>query len=561
MSDEIKKNEAVIENDKDYEDILEKFENPKNTTSNTKKKNGHIKALCIALAALVIVIGAGAALIFAPKDNSGSNEIKGPATVKNAVKNNVHEVEIKKDKNGKIKENGSGTFLSKVPADIKEIHVKNDSSEYTVTSYTPKKKTKETDPKTGKAKYKTEATVYKVLGYEGFKLQDGIADELANSCSNLKFNSVSAEDANANLADFGFDKPRATVTVTYTDNTKATFKVGKDAAQNLGTYIMFGDSKTVFLCDKDAASKFLYSINDQISKTINENASNNSTSEAQSITLSGSKFKNNITFVPNSDKKYVSASYILTSPVQTYADDSETSTVTGAIRGLMAESVAAVNPNASKLSECGLKNPYVKLNAKYSDTTVRLLASKPDSKGKCYLMTQGGKIIYKIAMASIPWVNTTEEKLISPYVFKPELSGLKKMSVKINNKTYDFDIKNTETKTTDDDGKDSTSTETQASYKNNKLNEGNFETYFNNLALLKKADKKGPSATKAPDLSVTYSYSGSRNPDTVSFSKSGSKYIASLNSKSVGTVYPNYIEKLISQTPKVAKDEEVKTFY
>lgn len=561
MSEETKKIEAVIENDKDYEDILEKFDNPKESASPSKKKNGHIKALFIAIAALVIVVGAGAALIFAPKSNDNSDDFKGPATVKNEVKNNVHEVQIKKNKNGKIKENGSGTFLSKVPSDIKKIHVKNTSSEYTVNAYTPKKKTKETDPKTGKAKYKTETTVYKISGYENFKLQDGIADELASSCSTLKFSSISSDSDDVNLADFGFDKPRATVTVTYTDNTKATFKVGKDAAQNLGTYIMFGNSKTVFLCEKDAASKFLYSINDHISKTINDSAADSTKSEAQSVTLSGSKFSRNVTFTANPDKKYVSVSYIITSPVQTYADDSETSTVTGAIRGLMAESVAAVNPSSSKISSLGLKTPYVKIDAKYSDTTVSLLASKPDSKGNCYLMKSGGNIIYNMKMASIPWVNTTEKKLISPYVFKPELSTLKKMSVTIKNETYDFDIKTTETKSKDDKGEETTSTDTQTSYNNEKLNEGYFETYFNNLALLQKADKYGSSASGSPTLSVKYSYSDSRSADTVSFYKSGSKYIARVNSKSVGTVYSNYIEKFISQTSKVIKNKEVKTFY
>lgn len=560
MSENKKPAEAVVENDKEYEDILEKFETPEETYASSKKKNGHIKLLAGVVIAAVVLVGIGATLLFLPKDSS-TTDSSGPAAVKNDVKNNVHEVSVKTDSNGKIKENGSGNLIDKVPADITRIDVKNTSGKYSISSYTPRKKTKETDPKTGKAKETTEATVYKLIGYENFTLQDGIADEIANACATLKFNSVSSEDASGNLKDFGLDKPRATVTVTYTDKTKSVFKVGNDAAQNLGTYVMFGSGKSVFLCDKETVSKFLYGVNKYISLTINKSASDTGTTEYKTLTLSGSKFSRSVTMTPNPDTTHVSAANIITSPIQTYADDTEASNVTGAVRGLYATSVAALNPSSAKLSSYGLLNPYVKITAKYSDATESLIASKPDSKGDCYIMNNGGKVVYKIASASIPWVNTSEKKLISTYVFNPELSGLKKMSVSFSGKTYDFNIKTTTTKSTDKDGNDTSTTDTATSYKDKTLNEGNFETYFKNAALITKADKNVASASGTPALSITYTYSGSRKADTVAFYKSGSKYIASVNSKSVGTVYANYIEKLITQTPKVADDKEVKTFW
>ena len=551
---------SVVDNDKELDDILDKFETPEVSKASTKKKNGHIKGLVVVIAVAVALAGVGAALLFAPKEDA-KTEIKGPAAVKNEVKDNIHEVEIKTDSNGKIKENGKGNLIEKVPADITKIKINNNRGDYEISSYTPKTKTNETDPTTGKVKEKTDATIYKIIGYEDFKLQDGVADEVANACSTLEFTSVSAENAADNLKDFGLDKPRATVTVTYTDKTKSVFKVGNDAAQNLGTYVMFGSGKTVFLCDKEKVSKFLLGINDYISHTINESASDASTSEFKTLTLSGSKFSRSVTLKPNPDTKHVTAANIMVSPIQTYADDSEASTVTGAVRGLMAKSVAKVNPSSSDLSNYGLANPYAKLHAEYSDTTVNLLASKPNSKGDCFLMKDGGKVVYIIASASIPWVNTTEKKLISNYVFNPELSGLKNMSVSFKGKNYDFNIKTTTVKTTDDKGEENSTTETTTKYKGKNLDEGNFETFYKNVTLLTKAEKGNPSASGTPALTVKYTYSGSRNPDTVAFYKSGAKYIATVNSKSVGTVYANYIEKIISQSPQVAEDKEVKTFW
>lgn len=560
MSEEIKNTEAVVENDKEYEDILEKFENPEKTSAPAKKKNSHIKTLIVVIAAAVALAGIGAALLFAPQDKPDT-EFKGPASVKSNVNNNVHEVKVKTNSDGKIKENGSGNFVEKVPADISKIHVKNNSGEYTITSYTPKIKTKETDPKTKKAKVKTDTTIYKLVGYESFKLQDGKADEIANACSTLKFNSVSAEDASSNLKDFGLDKPRAAVTVTYNDKTKAVFKVGNDAAQNLGTYVMFGSGKSVFLCDKDTVSKFLFGVSDYINLTITDNASTDTPGDLKSLTLSGTNFDRNVTLQPNPDTKHVAAANILVSPVKTYADDTESSTVTGAIRGLMAKSVEAVKPDSSKLSKLGLSKPYAEISAKYTDKDFDLLASKPDSKGDCYIMKKGGNVVYIIASASIPWVNTSENKLISTYVFNPELSGLEQMSVKFKDKTFNFDIKTTTSKTTDDKGEESSTTNTTTSYNGKNLDEGNFETFYKNASLLTKADKKSSSASGAPALTIKYTYTSSRESDTVTFYKSGSKYIACVNSKPVGTVYSRYIEKLISQTPQAAKDKEVKTFW
>ena len=412
MSNKNEEISSVVDNDKELDDILDKFETPEVSKASTKKKNGHIKGLVVVIAVAVALAGVGAALLFAPKEDA-KTEIKGPAAVKNEVKDNVHEVEIKTDSNGKIKENGKGNLIEKVPADITKIKINNNRGDYEISSYTPKTKTNETDPTTGKVKEKTDATIYKIIGYEDFKLQDGVADEVANACSTLEFTSVSAENAADNLKDFGLDKPRATVTVTYTDKTKSVFKVGNDAAQNLGTYVMFGSGKTVFLCDKEKVSKFLLGINDYISHTINESASDASTSEFKTLTLSGSKFSRSVTLKPNPDTKHVTAANIMVFPIQTYADDSEASTVTGAVRGLMAKSVAKVNPSSSDLSNYGLANPYAKLHAEYSDITVNLLASNPNSKGDCFLMKDGGKVVYIIASASIPWVNTTEKKLIS----------------------------------------------------------------------------------------------------------------------------------------------------
>lgn len=74
---------------------------------------------------------------------------------------------------------------------------------------------------------KTSATQYTIVGYEDFDLQGGIADNIANNAASIDFTKVMTLDG-SKLADYGLDKPRDTVTVTYTDKTKAIIYVGDD---------------------------------------------------------------------------------------------------------------------------------------------------------------------------------------------------------------------------------------------------------------------------------------------------------------------------------------------
>ena len=289
------------------------------------KKN--TKILIIVCAAALILAGLMCLLIFLPKgDGSSSGAATYDEGVKMSVttdKDGVHQAQIQTNDKGEIDNNSYGTLMDYIPAKISKIHLENKKGTLDIKSYTP------TD-KNGK----TSATQYTIVGYEDFDLQGGIADNIANNAASIDFTKVMTLDG-SKLADYGLDKPRDTVTVTYTDKTKAIIYVGDDAPQNAGTYIKFGSNDTVYLVAKDSVSAFDYGLTDLISLTINDAASDNDNSQASSIEISGSNFSNTITLKPNSDNKN-SASYVMTSPVECYANEKESSLVAGGIRGLYA---------------------------------------------------------------------------------------------------------------------------------------------------------------------------------------------------------------------------------
>ena len=508
------------------------------------KKN--TKILAIVIVAAVLLTGLMLLLIFMP---NGSED--GTATVDEGIsmitttdEDGVHQAQINTNEKGEIDNNSYGTLIEYVPADIATIHIENTKGTLDVISETPVNEDGT-----------TEATVYKIKGYEDKELQSGVPDSIANDAAQIEFTEVVTLEKDK-ASEYGFDKPRSTVTVTYTDDTKAVIYVGDNAPQSAGTYVKFGDGDAIYFVTTDAVDSFDYGLTDLMSLTINSSADSGN-SQASSITISGSNFPNEIQLVPNDGVKS-SASYVMKKPVERYANEVESSNVEGAIRGLYAESVKMVNPSSSQLSELGLSKPYAEVKAVYPDITVDVIASKPDGEGKVCLMEKGGDVVYVMASANLPWVTTSYESLVNEYVLYPKMTALSSVSINDGSKTYDFKLSTKETTTTDDDGEETTSTTTTVQYGKEEIDVSYFSTLFQNIALTELADCEEESASGTPVLSVTYTYSTDGSSDKVEFYETGSnRYVAKINGQSVGHAHKSGINKIIKQVSTVASNKQI----
>lgn len=515
------------------------------------KKN--TKYLIIAGACALVLVGALLALLFWPKAETDPNDLidNGTELTSTVDEAGVHQVSLVLNDKGELENNSYGTLIAYEPADISTIDVENTSGSYRIKSYTPTT----TDDNENEI---SDATEYTLEGFEDFELQAGQPDLLAGNVAALDFTSVASVDG-ANSDDFGFGSPRATATVTYNDGTKAIIIVGNDAAAGAGTYVKFGSGSPIYLVSTDSVSALLYSVTDLISLTINDAASSDDDSSPESVTISGTNFPEEIVFVPNEDDSN-SASYVITKPEKLFADDNETSLVTGALRGLYADSVAYANPSESQISQCGLDKPYAHVVAKFPDITVDLIASKPDDSGNVYLMKTGGNVIYTKASANLPWVITSYEDLISTYVLNPAFTSISSMTVNDGEKEYRFDLTTETSTTTDDEGSETTTSTTTVKYGKTLLTLENFNIFFQNVAYTERVDTSADDPSGSPVLTVTYSYSTKSDTDTVCFYANDSgKYIAALNGKTIGTVYQSRIKNIISQVEAVANDKTVDT--
>ena len=494
------------------------------------------KTLIIVIIAAAVLVGVMLLLIFLPKGSgSDSSTVDEGVAMKTVTdKDGMHQAVVETEPNGEIKNNSYGTLIKNIPADIKTIHVENKKGTLDVISNTPK----------------GEATVYKLKGYEDYALQSGIPDKIANAAAKLDFSKVASQSGDKK-SEFGLDEPRATVTVTYNDKTKAKFIVGSDAPQSAGTYIQFGTEPTIYLCDTETVSAFDLGLNDFMDLNINKTADTTENNDASSITISGSGFDSEIVLKPNKDGKNA-ASFVMTAPSSGYANESEASLISGGIRGLYADSVEMVNPSDDQLKKLGLLSPHAKITAVYPDVTVKLIGSKPDGDGKVYIMTDGGKVVYKLFSEKAAWTATSYEKLLSDYVISPKMDSLSAVSVKTD-KTYDFSLDTKTSTKTDDEGSETTSTTTTVQYNGKDVDLGKFTTYYDDLSLIKLSEKKSKSFSGSPEISVTYTYSDGTTDKAEFYAAGNEFYTAVLNGKAVGSCYKADVVRIKNNIKDVIK--------
>lgn len=479
------------------------------------KKKGIIIGAAIAavLAAAVLVI------VFAPKGGNSDTQTatfdEGASLTRSVDSDGVHQAAVKLDENGKVENNGGGELMEYKPADIRNIHVENNKGSFDVISNTPS----------------GEATVYTVKGYEDFDLQAGNPDMIASAAAKLMFSKVASVDK-SKAGDFGFDKPRSTVTVSYGDSTKAIIIVGDDAPQQAGTYVKFGTGDAVYVADTETVAPFDYGVTDLISLTINKTGDSASNNSASSIKLSGAAFPEEIELVPNTNENY-SASFTMTAPDSRFANENESSLVSGGIRGLYAEEVRAVNPSDAQLNDFGLSNPNACVKAIYPDETIELIASKPDGDGNVNLMVSGRKVVYKIAADKAAWAKTSYEKLCYEYALNPKMTQLTGMTVKTGGRTYEFELKTHESFTTDNQGSETKSTVTEVTYNGKDVELGSFTAFYDAASLIVMSDVKPDSGSGTDAFEIIYTFADGSS-DSVTFESASDSYITKAGGNVLG---------------------------
>lgn len=502
-------------------------------------------------AVAVVAIGVGLTVVLNLPEDVREKTDNNDATVTSEAKidvkvdkKKVHQAEPQVNEKGEVKENGTGTLLEYVPKDIKEIEVENRSSSYKITSYTPI--IKETD-ENGKEVEKTDTTQYTIVGYEDMTLREGQADAVANDVAKLEFTKIASADGK-NSSDFGFDDPQATVTITYEDETTAKIIVGDKAPTNAGIYIKFGTEDTIYIVSEEAVDSLLYSLNDMISLDVTTSAESGDDASMTEIELGGTLYGDTVRIKSNSDDDTVISNYLITAPLKCYGDDSNISEIEAGIRGIYADSVVYVNPKDDTLKKYGLDKPYATIKATYPDATISLIASKPDSKGYCKLMVEGGNVVYKILSDSIKWTQKSLDVLRSRFFVDNTMKAVDTCDVSFGKNKYNFTLTTDTTTTTDDDGNENTTSETKIFLGDKQLDQGSFQTAFDYIhgTSFERKGFTNETLTGSPAMTIKFKYNAdvNRSDDTMKFYEKDGKVYITVNNEQISYIYKKNFEHL-----------------
>ena len=530
--------EAAVEKE---DDALSSFLSREQEEKKPVKKSKINKKIVIPIIIAVAVVGLAVLLIVLrsqpPKSTTDPDSLI-PADISTDVNDKgEHEAKVTLDENGEIKHNGNGSLLTYVPADIKKIDVENDKGSFSVLSNTPE----------------GEATVYTLVGFEDVGLQSGIADEVANAVSTVEFSKVVSADGN--LADFGLEKPRAIATVSYNDGTTAVLKIGSEAAGGAGTYISMGTGKAVYLTDTDKVAPLLYGVNQLISLDITDTMEDSDNSQFSTLTISGSRYPDDITIVPNDDTA-IDAVYLVTEPRRMFADAVESYDIAGSIRGLYADEVVCVHPSSGQLSDYGIADPYAKVTASYPDKDITLSCSAPGEQGVVYIYNPDKDIIFTIQQSAISWACTSVEALTPDLIISAKLTAVSEVQFSGGGKDYTFKVTSKTETVNNEEGDSEDVVTTTATYDGKELSSDNFAIFFQNLNGIKNSGDVGSGGSKV--MSFKFYYDNGREADTVTAYDIGeAQYAIELNGEIVGSASKSYIDGLISDAEALINGENL----
>lgn len=487
------------------------------------------KSLIIAVASVVVLVGAFLAVYYLVPETEEESETSSDST--QTEEDHYH-------------------LISLSTSDVKQIDVENEDGKYTLLSEVSTVESGSEDSLDS-----TDDIVYTLVGYENLNLLDEQAQTLAEDATGVTATKIVNDGSKK--SDFGFDKPRAVVTVTLNSGDKRTITLGDDAPDSKGAYLMVDGDENIYLVESDSVDGFLITELGMLSIDIGTSLSDTNETEFTKMVFSGTNFDNKeIVFDYNTSDAYTET-YIITSPNKTVANEDTATYVMNSIRYLAAEEVVAVEPDEKALKDYGLDEPFITVEAEYPDLKVNYKASKPED-GMFYLLS--GNIVYRMDETAVPWISYTYDDFIPSDIIAPKYDSVDKITVDAGGEKYVFDITRTSQTVRDDNEDTDIETFTVAVKCNGKdLNEDIFGSFYNNLTSAQRNGLNDVDISKKAVLTVTYEFSDGTNAKAEYFEGENRKCPVLINGSVGSTAFESYVTKITEDAAKVAKGESIKS--
>lgn len=355
-------------------------------------------------------------------------------------------------------------------------------------------------------------------------------------------------------ADYGFDTPTATATVTYSDAGGIDIEVGAAVAGTSQYYIRVDKSSAIYRIEKDdirylLADQSAYLDLSLIPSGADENTLPTAITLTQNDTTLSLKRLDSVAV----DGMGLTYQYQLQNDRGSYVDPDSYKTYFGELPQLKALGVVTMNPTDLDLQEYGLlqqsKTPPTVLSFTMLGETVTLRIGNR-SGDFYYLYREGIPAIYRMDAFAATWDGVTEYALMSRYLMAPLQSSLRAITITSADASYQFDL-----------------TQTPALFNGSTIAPSSMDAFYTLLCSLRaEYEMSEPAQNIPPDLSITLVYDELSPPpaagggtavqndgqpawrtDTIRFIPYGTKrYAIEINGTAQYAVRSAYVAKLLA---------------
>ena len=290
----------------------------------------------------------------------------------------------------------------------------------------------------------------------------------ASSAVNTLSSNLAAITASKKIADdpedpsiYGFDTPRAVVTVTYHDDTTYSFELGDETPLKEGYYFREQGKSTVYMVSTSFGNTVSQGSLNYVGTTLYSAPSVESDDDSgqailRDMKLSGRSYAQSFAFraTTTDDGSDVSFSpFVLTSPYRRMTDSNVMESY-AALTSLSASKAVVVNPTAEQLKTYGFDDPFsvaelnlaVKTTEKVKDEddkevdktkyynvrphTVTL--GNKNNDGNYYCMVDDVPVVYLVSASSVPWATLQYDDAAGNQLFMKDITTVDKVIVKAN---------------------------------------------------------------------------------------------------------------------------------
>lgn len=298
--------------------------------------------------------------------------------------------------------------------------------------------------------------------------------------STLSFVSVTKKviDAPDKPAEYGFDKPLATVTVTYHDDTEVTLEVGNQEPLKSGYYLRESGKTAIYLVAESFYTAVSRKPTDFIGTTLYSAPPIDEKKEGQatvtSVDFTGTLRKDqplSLRLLEETDDITSLSSYLITKPYKRGTAENTAQTLLSGMTSLFASGVEKPYPDKADLKKYGLDTPYsvAKINLAIQATrtkgtsstaptstgttgstdaeeetyyynnrthTVRLGGKNAD--GLYYAMVDDIPVVYLVSGDTAGWAETKYNDLVERTLFLTDITKVESISLTLDGKTTKF---------------------------------------------------------------------------------------------------------------------------